>query len=114
MDGPEDDGSWVGKNCNSMVNPDGSQSNACAVASGHRTTYTLFAEHEGPYLLYSRGDDWTKVGGGGDGGYLQFGLWGSVNVQPSGYEASKEYYGGEQRVAQPLWLAPASGGDGQT
>src|SRR4051812_20578071 len=51
-----DDGSYVGSNDNSLVKPDGIH------------TYTLFAPHEGPYVLYSTADTFSKVtGGGGDG-----------------------------------------------
>jgi hypothetical protein len=73
--GAKDDGSYVGVNANSLVAP------------GEWTTYTLFAEHEGSYLLYSTADDWTNPNlgnGGADGGTLAQGLFGSVNVQPSG------------------------------
>ncbi len=104
--GPEDDGSWVGGNCNSQVGPTGANPpDNCATAVGNTATYTLFAEHEGPYMLYSTGDDYSKVGAGGDGGFLQFGLWGTLNVQPSGYEEAKEYF--KKRSIEPvaLWQA---------
>ncbi len=78
----EDDGSWVGKNTNSLVKPDGVH------------TYTLYAEHEGPYVLYSAADTFTKSAyfnsstlvATSDGGQLTLGLFGAVNVQPAGAE----------------------------
>jgi len=74
VNGPQDDGSYAGTNPSSLVQP------------GSWTTYTLFAEHEGSYLLYSTADDWTNPNlgnGGADGGTLAQGLFGAVNVQPS-------------------------------
>jgi hypothetical protein len=67
------DGSYVGKNANSTVAPGGS------------ATYTFYAEREGTHLLYSQG---TTTGGEGDGGSLNAGLFGSVNVEPK----TAEYY----------------------
>ena len=75
--GPQDDASFVGNNPSSLVPP--------ASAPLTWTDYLLFAEHEGSYLLYSTADDWTAAPGGADGGQLAQGLFGSVNVQPSGY-----------------------------
>ena len=73
VNGPQDDGSYVGRNKSSLVQP------------GETTSYTLFAEHEGSYLLYSTADDWTNpnVPAGADGGTLAQGLFGAVNIQPS-------------------------------
>ena len=70
----EDDGSWVGKNASSLVKPDGIH------------TYTLSAEHEGPYVLYSAADTFTRPSKATDGGQLSLGLFGAVNVQPAGAE----------------------------
>ena len=94
--GPQDDGSYVGRNCNSQVYPQGASGPDgpvyCAADPGQTATYNLFAEHEGSYLLYSRGDDWTRIPNqGGDGGLIEEGLFGSVNIQPSGYEAALDY-----------------------
>ncbi len=72
VNGAEDDGSYVGGNASSLVAP------------GQSTTYNLFTEHEGSYLLYSTADDWTNPGNAADGGTLARGLFGAVNVQPSG------------------------------
>jgi len=66
-----DDGSNVGTNASSLVAPGGS------------ATYTFFAEREASYVLYSTG---ANVGGEGDGGQLNSGLFGSVNVEPTGAE----------------------------
>ncbi|MFY9574799.1 MAG: hypothetical protein WAV20_25640, partial [Blastocatellia bacterium] len=66
-----DDGSNVGKNASSLVSPGGS------------ATYTFYAEREGGYMLYSQG---STTGGEGDGGQLNAGLFGAVNVQPKGAE----------------------------
>ncbi|HEX8430461.1 MAG TPA: multicopper oxidase domain-containing protein, partial [Longimicrobium sp.] len=66
-----DDGSNVGQNATSLVNP------------GQARTYTLFAEREGTYLMYSTAQ---TTGGEGDGGQIAQGLFGGVNVQPAGAE----------------------------
>ena len=66
-----DDGSNVGVNPTSLVEP------------GAARTYTLFAEHEGTYLLHSTAQ---TTGGEGDGGQIGQGLFGAVNVQPAGAE----------------------------
>ena len=69
-----DDGSWVGNNTPSSL-----------VAPGGRHVYTLFAAHEGSFLLYSTGD--TYGGNAGiDGGTLAFGLFGALHVEPQGAE----------------------------
>ncbi len=71
--GAKDDGSYVGVNENSLVAP------------GKSIVYTLFAEHEGSYLLYSTADDWSlPPGGQADGGTLAQGLFGAVTIQPTG------------------------------
>ena len=64
-----DDGSNVGRNASSLVEP------------GQSRTYTLFAEKEGTYLLYSTAQ---TTGGDGDGGQISKGLFGAVNVEPQG------------------------------
>ncbi|HEX4964103.1 MAG TPA: hypothetical protein VF173_24975, partial [Thermoanaerobaculia bacterium] len=73
VSGPKDDGSFVGTNPDSLVEP------------GKQRTYLLFAEHEGSYVLYSTADDWTNPNGKGfaDGGTLAQGLFGAVNIQPN-------------------------------
>lgn len=65
------DGSNVGTNPSSLVAPGGT------------VTYKFFAEREASYVLYSTA---ANTGGEGDGGQLNTGLFGSVNVQPRGAE----------------------------
>jgi hypothetical protein len=65
------DGSNVGLNSTSLVEP------------GQSRTYTLFAEREGTYLMYSTAQ---TTGGEGDGGQIAKGLFGAVNVEPAGAE----------------------------
>lgn len=48
---------------------------------GQVTTYTLYAQAEGTFLMYSGG---AMFGGNGDGGSISAGLFGAVNVQPKG------------------------------
>ena len=69
-----DDGSWVGKNESSLVQP------------GDQHVYTLFAAHEGTFLLYSTADTFTVPPGAADGGQVAFGLFGAVHVEPKGAE----------------------------
>jgi hypothetical protein len=72
-----DDGSWVGANASSLVSP-----------GGPPHIYTLYAAHEGSFLLYSTGDTYSNPGGAAnsDGGQLSFGLFGAVHVEPKGAE----------------------------
>ncbi|HEV7674095.1 MAG TPA: multicopper oxidase domain-containing protein [Candidatus Angelobacter sp.] len=63
-----DDGSFAGANASSLVAPGGT------------TTYSLFAQHEGGYVMYST----DTVGGEGDGGQQSAGLLGAINVEPPG------------------------------
>lgn len=70
VDGPDtDDGANVGKNASSLAAP------------GQTRTYKWYAARQGQYLMYSMG---APVGGEGDGGQLDLGLFGSVNVEPRG------------------------------
>jgi hypothetical protein len=107
VDGPQDDGSNVGNNGSSLVPP------AVPPAKG-TAVYKLFAEHEGPFLIYDTADDWTSVTSG-DGGTLAEGLFGAVNVQPSGrrfhQDWQSEFYR-SQVSEQDLCLASTDkGGD---
>jgi hypothetical protein len=68
----QDDGSNVGSN--------GAWGNG-VVPTGGRITYTLYAEREGQHVMYSTG---AMTGGQGDGGQLNAGLFGAVNVEPVG------------------------------
>ena len=67
----DDDGSFVGRNANSLAVP------------GETRRYTFYAEREGPFLLYSGG---ALTGGEGNNGSISAGLFGAVNVQPRGAE----------------------------
>jgi hypothetical protein len=82
VNGPQDDASNVGRNGSSLAAP------------GESKVYRLYAEHEGPYLLYSTADDWSGLPnlGGGDGGTLTEGLFGAVNVQPSGRRFGQDWH----------------------
>jgi manganese oxidase len=62
------DGSFVGTNASSFAAP------------GQTVVYTLFAQHEGGYLIYST----DTIGGEGDGGQQSAGLFGAINVEPPG------------------------------
>ncbi len=66
-----DDGSNVGANASSLVPP------------GDSITYTLYAEREGGHVLYSAA---ATTGGEGNGGSLNSGLFGAINVEPQGAE----------------------------
>jgi manganese oxidase len=72
-----DDGSFVGANKSSLADPVAPAANPNP-ATGK--VYTLFAQHEGTFLLYSEGDSNTA------GQQLFQGLFGAVNVQPAGAE----------------------------
>lgn len=61
------DGSFVGQNASSVVAPGGT------------ATYTYYAEREGAHLFYNGA---STTGGEGDGGSLDSGLFGVVNVEP--------------------------------
>ncbi len=85
--GPDtDDGANVGQNDSSLAAP------------GQTRTYTWYAKAQGQYLLFSGG---AMSGGEGDGGQLDLGLFGSVNVEPAG---SKWYR--SQVTADKLKAAP--------
>ncbi len=70
VNGPDtDDGANVGRNQSSLAAP------------GASRTYKWYAAKQGQYLMYSMG---APVGGEGDGGQLDLGLFGAVNVEPRG------------------------------
>ena len=71
VNGITDDGSNVGTNPSSLVAPGGG------------AKYTIRADREGGYLMYSGA---AQTGGEGNGGSLAMGLFGAVNVQPAGGE----------------------------
>lgn len=68
VNGIASDGSFVGTNASSFAAP------------GATITYTLFAQHEGGYVMYST----DTIGGEGDGGQQSAGLFGAINVEPAG------------------------------
>ena len=78
--GPQDDGSFVGKNNSSLATPAPVPSPAPAGTQWppQKQTYTLFAREEGTFLLYTMGDT-SSVGS-----QLTNGLFGALNVQPFG------------------------------
>ena len=86
------DGSNVGQNQSSLVNPGGT------------ATYTYIAQREGSHLMYSTA---ATTGGEGDGGSLAMGLFGSVNVQVK----NAEWYR-SQLTAEEMALATAKNTDG--
>ena len=67
VNGIASDGSFVGQNASSFAAP-----------GGPAVVYTLFAQHEGGYVMYST----DTIGGEGDGGQQSAGLFGSINVEP--------------------------------
>ena len=74
--GAQDDGAFAGVNNSSLasVNP------PPASMPPSTQTYTLFAREEGTFLMYTMGDTSTS------GDQLTRGLFGALNVQPSGAE----------------------------
>ena len=72
VDSIADDGSNVGAN--------GPAGNG-VVPPGGTATYTLYAGREGEHVLFSTG---ATTGGEGDGGQMNAGLFGAVNVEPRG------------------------------
>ncbi len=87
------DGSFVGKNASSLVAP------------GGKATYTFYAEREGGYMLYSQG---STTGGEGDGGQLNAGLFGAVNVEVAG----AEYYRSQVTAADLKYATTGTTKDG--
>ncbi|WPB74514.1 copper oxidase [Archangium violaceum] len=63
------DGAWVGRNPGTLVAP------------GQDLSVSYYADHEGSFLLSSKG---ALIGGEGNGGSLVQGLFGAVNVEPPG------------------------------
>ncbi|MBV9493704.1 MAG: copper oxidase [Acidobacteria bacterium] len=72
LNGIQSDGSNVGVNTPSGL-----------VAPNQSTTYTIYAEHEGAYMMYSGA---ATTGGEGDGGSINSGLFGAVCVEPRNSE----------------------------
>jgi hypothetical protein len=103
--GPQDDGSNVGGNVSSLVPPVPAPTAATAPApctepapTTGTSVNTLYAEHEGAYLLYNTADDWSSLAsvsanavGAGDGGTLAEGFFGAVMVEPRGRQLEQEW-----------------------
>jgi manganese oxidase len=89
--GPQDDGSFVGKNNSSLASV---ASPPITPVPPQTQTYTLYAKEEGTYLLYTMGDTSSE------GNQLTQGLFGALNVQP----AKAEWYR-SQVTAADLALA---------
>jgi len=88
-----DDGSNVGN----IASPGGLVAPATVASTTPQRVYTFYAEREGGYVLHSTA---ANTGGEGDGGSLDAGLFGTVNVQP----ANAEWYR-SQVTANDLQLA---------
>ncbi len=97
VSGPKDDGSSVGDNPSSLVPP------LPTGKSGPQATYTLYAPHEGTYLLYSAADNFS---GNPDGGQLQQGLFGAVNVEVEGAESYRSQVTAEDLEVATDKLSP--------
>ncbi|HKS41450.1 MAG TPA: multicopper oxidase domain-containing protein, partial [Blastocatellia bacterium] len=69
FNGVADDGANVGKNATSLANPNQVKS------------YKWYAAKQGQYFLYSTG---ATIGGEGNGGQVDHGLFGAVVVEPKG------------------------------
>jgi manganese oxidase len=79
VEGSKDDGSFVGDNNSSLAIAPSSVPPPSPTRPRTRT-YTLYAKAEGTYLLYTMGDTSTV------GDQLLQGLFGAVNIQPTGAE----------------------------
>jgi hypothetical protein len=105
--GPADDGSFVGKNSTSLATPPASPiptPSPTPIPPPNGRTYTLFVKNEGTFLLYTMGD----TEGDPVGGQLSRGLFGALNVQPTGAEWYRS-----QVSQQDLALATKKNGSGQ-
>ncbi|MBV9957103.1 MAG: hypothetical protein JO360_01725, partial [Acidobacteria bacterium] len=92
VNGPgQDDGANVGINASSLVAP------------GSSKTYKLYAAKQGQYLMYSMG---APAGGEGDGGQLDLGLFGSVNVEPRNAKWYRSQVTAEQLQAATVGRNP--------
>src|ERR1044071_5767570 len=101
--GPADDGSLVGKNPTSLATVPPSPIPAPTPPTGRK--YTLYVKNEGTFLLYTMGD----TEGDPVGHQLSRGLFGALNVQPTGAEWYRS-----QVTQQDLALATKKKGpDGQ-
>lgn len=88
----DDDGSFVGKNANSLT------------ASGESRSYTYFAEKEGAFMAYSNG---ANFGGEASGGNVGVGLFGVVNVEPEQAKMYRSQVTEEERRLATTGFAPS-------
>jgi manganese oxidase len=97
--GTQDDGSFVGQNKSSLA----STAPVPADMPPNTQTYTLYAKAEGTFLMYTMGDTSSN------GNQLINGLFGALNVQPSGMYADGKLWESEwyrsQVTADDLLLA---------
>ena len=81
VNGPTDDGSFVGRNDSSLATPTPSPAPSPGTQwPANSQTYKLYAKAEGTFLLYSMGDT-SSIGT-----QLENGLFGALNVQPADAE----------------------------
>ena len=99
--GPQDDGSFVGKNSSSLASP--TPAPTPPPMPGPQQIYTLFVRSEGTFLLYSMGDTTAQPTG-----QISRGLFGALNVQPKGAEWYRS-----QVTQQDLTLATKKGTNNQ-
>jgi hypothetical protein len=78
--GTRDDGSFVGQNASSLASAPPPPAPTPSPMPPSTQTYTLFAKAEGTFLLYTMGDTTST------GNQLVNGLFGALNVQPTGAE----------------------------
>ncbi|HEY6329320.1 MAG TPA: hypothetical protein VI756_08280, partial [Blastocatellia bacterium] len=76
--GPQDDGSFVGKNNSSLASV--APTPPSPPEPPQTQTYTLYVREEGTFLMYTMGDTSSQ------GTQLLNGLFGALNVQPAGAE----------------------------
>jgi hypothetical protein len=91
------DGSFVGANASSLAAP------------GQTRAYTFYAESENVHFLHSMG---ATVGAEGGGGSLSFGLFGTVNVEPTITEWYRSHVTHEELVLATVRRTPAGSGIG--
>jgi hypothetical protein len=105
--GPADDGSFVGKNPSDLATAPAvpiPTPSPTPIPPPNGRTYTLFVKNEGTFLLYTMGD----TEGDPNGGQLSRGLFGALNVQPTGAEWYRS-----QVSQQDLALATKKNSSGQ-
>src|SRR5260370_19599974 len=78
--GPGDDGSYVGTNNSSLASAPPPPAPTPSPMPPNIQTYTLLARAEGTFMMYTMGDTSTN------GDQLTRGLFGALNVQPTGAE----------------------------